>query len=224
MNPSRYSAEIETALYNAMLRQMVKRPSAGHDHGGHGGHGHGGHGRGPVEGLPPAPGDRAPLPRGTPEQQAAALASQVETDEKMAAMAALAAEARAPPSPPLCVGGGSICKMVASTQANTYFFGKFYPPTNSSAEASLKACEAACLTDDKCVRYLEHCVLYLNTALGRCVAMTFSIRPADPCELYSLVTRQLMPSPDTVVALKCTTAVPSTCHKYPFTYTFKRLD
>eukprot|EP01050_Picozoa_sp_SAG11_P019309 SAG11_NODE_3055_length_2725_cov_1.795126_2_plen_225_part_00 len=72
MNPTveKYSAEIETALYNAMLRQMVKRPSTNH------GHGHG-DGHGPVEGLPPAAADRAPLARGTPEQQAAALASQV---------------------------------------------------------------------------------------------------------------------------------------------------
>eukprot|EP01050_Picozoa_sp_SAG11_P019308 SAG11_NODE_3055_length_2725_cov_1.795126_1_plen_198_part_10 len=127
--------------------------------------------------------ERAPA-----ERQQSLRRSQVEADEQTARAATLVAEARAAPSPPLCAGGASACKMVASAQANTYFYGDFYSPANSSAETSLKACEAACIADAKCV------------------AMTFSVRPNDPCELYSLVTRRVIPSSDTVVALKCKTA------------------
>jgi hypothetical protein len=176
MNPSeeKYSAEIETALYNAMLRQMVQRPTAdGHSHGHT-------HIHSPVSSLPPRPSERSPLPRGTPAQQAAALASQLEADEQTATAAALAADARAPPSPPLCVGGASDCLMVAAA-ANTYFVGQFYPV----AATSLKSCEISCITDAKCV------------------AMTFSARPNDPCELYSSITRSVYQSADTTVAVKC---------------------
>jgi hypothetical protein len=58
--------------------------------------------------------------------------------------------------------------MVAGAAPNTYFQGSFRPAASSApaAHTSAKACEAACLAD------------------AQCVAMTFSIRPKDPCEIY----------------------------------------
>eukprot|EP01052_Picozoa_sp_SAG31_P038610 SAG31_NODE_5192_length_2689_cov_1.621622_3_plen_663_part_01 len=174
----KYSAEIETALYNAMLRQMVQRPKHDdHDETAeHPGHVY----PGPAQGLPPRPGERVPLPRGTPEQQAAALTSQIEADEQTANAAALALQARITSSPPLCNGGAQECLMVEAA-ANTYFAGDFH----SATATSVKACEAACLADIKCV------------------AMTYSLRPTDPCEIYTVISRTVYQSADTTVAVKC---------------------
>lgn len=56
--------------------------------------------------------------------------------------------------------------MVAGAAPNTYFQGSFRPAAAPAAHASAQACEAACLAD------------------AQCVAMTFSIRSQDPCEIY----------------------------------------
>jgi hypothetical protein len=130
----KYAAEIELALYNAMLRQMVRRPAppgdlnhisaadeagaeepAGqqhHQHQHHHHHHHHHHHRPHTSGsyAPPRPADRAPVPRGTAEQQQAALAQQLQAD----ALAVEARAAMASPSPPLCTGGATACAMVAA--------------------------------------------------------------------------------------------------------------
>lgn len=134
----KYAAEIELALYNAMLRQMVRRPPAPlgdlnhtsaaeeveaggqqqqHQHQHHHHHHHHHHRHPHTSGsyAPPRPADRAPVPRGTAEQQQAALAQQLQADAlAVEARAAAAMAAMASPSPPLCTGGATACAMVAA--------------------------------------------------------------------------------------------------------------
>ena len=150
----KYAAEIETAVYNALLKNLVKRPASKEEAAAH-------------ASLP-----RTETPRGTPDQRAAALASQLEADQ---------AAPTAAVSPPLCTSG---CKM-AKYAPNTYYNGEYHSPTNPVAAKSLAACEAECVKE------------------AGCVAMTFSVRPNAPCELYTSVTRQVMDSGDTQGAVKC---------------------
>ena len=51
-----------------------------------------------------------------------------------------------------------------------YYVGAFAPPTTSPPTKSQEACVAECLKEPKCV------------------AMTYSARPNDPCELYTSIT------------------------------------
>jgi DUF1680 family protein len=148
-NEEKYAAEIETAVYNALLKNIVKRPSTGEDTPYH------------------EASSRQEISRGTPEQRNAAELSQLEADAASGA------------TPPLCTKD---CKMV-TTEVDMYYLGKFHP--DAAGATSATACSAACLK------------------LKSCVAMTYSKRPADPCELYTSITPVKEESDGTVGAVKC---------------------
>jgi len=96
--------------------------------------------------------------------------------------AAAEVAAAPPPSPPLCQAS---CAMV-EYQKDTHFGGVYYRPPSKSAEASAAACEQACLADKTCA------------------GTTFSVRPLDPCMLYSSLTRQVTREKiPTTGAVKC---------------------
>lgn len=75
-----------------------------------------------------------------------------------------------------------------------FYTGTFHPG-NADDSKSAAACSAACLK------------------LGTCVAMTFSQRPDNPCELYTSITPHENPSTGTVGAVKCAAGGtnPATC-------------
>ena len=147
----KYAAEIETAVYNALLKNIVKRPAS------------------EKEAADLASVSRVETSgRGTRMQRAAALTSQLEADD-----ATLSGSA----SPPVCTKS---CRMAAYAK-NEYYTGEFAP----GAATDLAGCVALCLKQPDCV------------------AMTFSVRPAAPCELYKTITTTKMESTDTQGAVKC---------------------
>ena len=96
----KYAAEIETAVYNALLKNIVKRAASEEE----------------AAARASAWGHaRAELPRGTPLQRAGARASQLEADMHDGGMH---------DTPPLCTSG---CKMAAYAP-NTYYSGPPQPP------------------------------------------------------------------------------------------------
>ena len=83
---------------------------------------------------------------------------------------------------PLCSGSG--CELLEVSPLGSFFAGS-YSQTGTSNVSSLGACKAACMADAKCAQ------------------LTWVVRPADPCVLYSAIYANRQHGPGVQGWVKC---------------------